>query len=122
MKMDFLNIGSGELVFLILLAILLVGPKRAVEWVQQASRFAARIRQEWLAVQRDVIREVQAIQQDTAAALRPTIQEVSRDSQAVQQEGAEAVQSLQEVAREIRAFQEQVVPLKIPQPTDDFAG
>jgi len=56
--MDFLNIGSGEFVFLILLAILLVGPKRAVEWTQQASRFAARIRQEWLAVQRDVMREV----------------------------------------------------------------
>ncbi len=121
--MDFLNVGSGELVFLILLAILLVGPKRAVEWVQQASRFAARIRQEWLAIQRDVMREVQAIQQETAAALQPTLQELSRDSQAVQQEGAEALRSLQEVAQEIRAFQEQVVSLPdLVEPTDDFAG
>ena len=121
--MDFLNVGSGELVFLLLLAILLVGPKRAVEWVQQASRFAARIRQEWLAVQRDVMREVQAIQQETAAALQPTLQEVSQDSQAVQQEGAEALRSLQEVAREIRAFQEQVVsPPNLVEPTNDLAG
>lgn len=109
--MDFLNVGSGELVFLVLLAILLVGPKKAVEWVQQASRFAARVRQEWLAVQRDVMREVQAIQQETANTLRPTLQEVARDGQTVRQEGAEALQSLQEVAREIRAFQEQVTSL-----------
>lgn len=121
--MDFLNVGSGELVLLLLLAILLVGPKRAVEWVQQASRFAARIRQEWLAVQRDVIREVQAIQQGTADALRPTLQEIAQDTLAVQQEGAETVKSLQEVAREIRAFQEEVASLpQIPKPTDDLAG
>lgn len=121
--MDFLNVGSGELVFLVLLAILLVGPKRAVEWVQQASRFAARIRQEWLAVQRDVMREVQALQQETADALRPTLQGIAQDSQRVQQEGAEAVQSLQEVAREVRAFQEEVASLpQIPKPTDDLAG
>ncbi|MGC9083385.1 MAG: hypothetical protein ACP5ME_09425 [Anaerolineae bacterium] len=121
--MDFLNIGSGEVIFLILLAILLVGPKRAVEWTQQASRFAARLRQEWLAVQRDVLREMQAIQRETEEVLRPSLQEVARDSQVLRQEGADAVQSLQEVAREIRAFQEQVVSLPdIVEPTDDFAG
>ncbi len=38
--MDFLNIGSGEFLFLILLAILLIGPGRAVELVSgcRASR------------------------------------------------------------------------------------
>ncbi len=121
--MDFLNIGSGEFVFLILLAILLVGPRRAVEWTQQASRFAARIRQEWLAVQRDVMREVQAIQRETEEALRPSLQEVARDSQVLQQEGADAARSLQEVAREIRAFQEQVVSLpNTGKPPDNIAG
>ncbi|MBC7225988.1 MAG: hypothetical protein H5T61_01970 [Thermoflexales bacterium] len=114
--MDFLNIGSGEFVFLILLAILLVGPKRAVEWVQQFSRFAARIRQEWLAVQRDVLKEVQALSQETASALQPALQEA-----------AQSVQTFQEAQREIASLQKQIVTEGLPlpdvlEPTDDFAG
>jgi len=59
--MDFLNIGSGELVFLILLAILVVGPKRAVELAQQAGRFVSSLRRQWYAVQRDLTAEVEAL-------------------------------------------------------------
>lgn len=109
--MDFLNIGSGEFVFLILLAILLVGPKRAVEWIQHASRFAARLQQEWRAVQRDVMREVRALQQETLSAVQPALQEVAREGQALQQEAASTLQPLlQEAAQELQSAQKALTP------------
>lgn len=126
--MDFLNLGSGEFVFLILLAILLVGPKRAVEWVQQASRFAARIRQEWLAVQRDVMKEVQALSRETADALQPALKEVAQEGQGALQDVTQTVQALQDARREITALQEHLVSERlpsvpdVPEHTDDFAG
>jgi|DewCreStandDraft_5_1066085.scaffolds.fasta_scaffold07175_4 sec-independent protein translocase protein TatB len=126
--MDFLNLGSGEFVFLILLAILLVGPKRAVEWVQQAGRFATRIRQEWLAVQRDVMKEVQALSRETADALQPALKEVAQEGQGVLQDVTQSVQALQDTRREITSLQEQMVSeglpslADVPEPTDDFAG
>ncbi len=126
--MDFLNLGSGEFVFLILLAILLVGPKRAVEWVQQVSRFFARIRQEWLAVQRDVMQEVQALSRETADALQPALQEATREGQTVWREVRETVQSIQEVRQEVAVLRKQGAarepssPPDVPEPTDDLAG
>ncbi len=73
--MDFFNIGTGELVFLVLLAILLVGPKRAVELMQQVGRLAARLRREWMAVQRDVLAEVEAIKKETLEAVEAPLGE-----------------------------------------------
>lgn len=126
--MDFLNLGSGEFVFLILLAILLVGPKRAVEWVQQANRFAARIRQEWLAVQRDVMKEVQALSRETADALQPARQEFAKEGRGVLQDVTQSVQALQDARGEITSLQKRLVSEGLPplgdvlEPTDDFAG
>ncbi len=135
--MDFLNIGSGEVFFLILLAILLVGPKRAVEWIQQAGRFAARLQQEWRAVQRDVMQEVQALQQETMRAVQPTLQDIAREREALQRETVGDLQpALQEIAQEVRYTQEKIQSLSAPsqvapniatlpnilKPTDDFAG
>ncbi len=126
--MDFFNIGSGELFFLILLAILLVGPKRAVEWIQQAGRLAARVRQEWLAVQRDVVREVQALSRETTAAVRPILQEAAQETQGSLQDLAQSVRAIQEAKQEIVSLREEVAapkPLSLPdvlEPTDDFAG
>lgn len=126
--MDFLNLGSGEFVFLILLAILLVGPKRAVEWVQQATRFAARIRQEWLAVQRDVMKEVQVLTQETTSALQPALKEATREGQVLWQEVTKTIQPVHDVGREVASLREQVATQELlPLPdvletTDDFAG
>lgn len=71
--MDFLNIGSGELVFLILVAILVVGPKQALELTQQVGRFIARLRREWDAVQRDVITEMRELNREGSAPSQPSI-------------------------------------------------
>jgi len=75
--MDFLNIGSGELVLLILLAILVVGPKRAVELAQQAGRFVSSLRRQWYAVQRDLTAEVEAL---TGSATVPSSGAAETDS------------------------------------------
>ncbi|GEM_PF-1188630 len=135
--MDFLNLGSGEVFFLILLAILLVGPRRAVEWIQQAGRFAARLQQEWRAVQRDVMQEVQALQQETMRAVQPTLQDIARQGESLQRETVGGLQpSLREIAQEVRETQETIRSLSDPsqvapemstlpntlEPTDDFAG
>ncbi len=98
--MDFFNIGSGEVLFIILLAILLIGPKRAVEFVQQGSRLVARLRQEWFSVQREVIAEVNAIQQqvlgDVGKEVQAAQEELLKEAQAVQQEAIADLTELHE--------------------------
>lgn len=91
--MDFFNIGSGEILFIVLLAILLVGPKRAVEFLQQGSRLIGRLRKEWYSVQREVMAEVEAIQKET---LGSTAQEIRALGQELQSE----VQALQETVQD----------------------
>ncbi len=78
--MDFFrNIGTGELLFLVLLAILVVGPKRAVDLLQQVGRFVGRIQQEWHAVQRDVMAEVRTLQAQTLDSIQPGLREGLQD-------------------------------------------
>ncbi len=64
--MEFFNIGSGELLFLVLLAILVVGPKRSVQLMQQAGRLLARLQREWRTIQRDIMTEVQAVRDEVS--------------------------------------------------------
>lgn len=84
--MDFFNIGSGEILFIVLLAILLVGPKRAVEFLQQGSRLVGRLRKEWYGVQREVMAEVNAIQKETLGSTVQEIQTLGRELQSEIQE------------------------------------
>lgn len=62
--MEFLNIGSAELLFLLLIAILVVGPRRAAELASQGGRLMARLRREWTSVRRDLMVEVAALERD----------------------------------------------------------
>lgn len=66
--MELFNIGTGELLFILLLAILVVGPKRTVELAQQAGRFLGRLQREWDAVRRGVMEEVNALGRQEMAA------------------------------------------------------
>jgi len=69
--MEFFNIGPGELVFLVLLAILVVGPKRAVQLMQQVGRLLARLQQEWRTIQHDIMAEVRAVQEEVSLTAPP---------------------------------------------------
>ena len=63
--MEFLNIGSTELLFLLLIAILVVGPRRAAELASQGGRLMARLRREWNSVRRDLMVEVASLERET---------------------------------------------------------
>lgn len=67
--MEFLNVGSGELLFIVLLAILVVGPKRTVELARQVGRLFSRLQREWRTVQKDIMAEVNAIEEDVKSSL-----------------------------------------------------
>ncbi|MCS7283540.1 MAG: hypothetical protein RMK65_09560 [Anaerolineae bacterium] len=125
--MDFLNIGSGEFLFLLLLAILLIGPRRAVELVQQVSRFAAHLQREWRTVQQEIAQEWRTLQEETARAVQPVLQEsaqVRREAQNVLREVAAEARGVQERTAAASSLESPSVSLspEIQQPADDFAG
>lgn len=62
--MEFLNVGFGELVFLLLIAILVVGPRRAVQLARQVGRFISYLQREWRKVQREIVTEVQGLERE----------------------------------------------------------
>jgi Sec-independent protein translocase protein TatA len=81
--MEFLNIGSAELLFLVLIAILVVGPRRAAELASQGGRLMARLRREWVSVRRDLMAEVASLERETSlegeTAERPRLAEPGED-------------------------------------------
>ena len=94
--MDFFNIGTGELVFLLLIAILVVGPKRAVELAQQSSRFLSRIQKEWRSVQQDVMAEVRTLQNETLGAIDPDLRDIAEGVQELEAELTATTESIQQ--------------------------
>jgi Sec-independent protein translocase protein TatA len=81
--MDFLNVGPAELVFVVLLAILVIGPKKTVEYGQQLGRLLVHLRRQWQDVQRDLMTEVRAIERDvvSAASVPEILDEPSPDKE-----------------------------------------
>lgn len=71
--MEFLNIGGWELVLILLIAIVVLGPKQTVQLAQQAGRFLARLRRDWNEVRRDVIREIQELDLSDVVDERPVL-------------------------------------------------
>ncbi len=99
--MEFFNIGTGELLFIALLAILVVGPKRSVQLMQQAGRLLARLQKEWRSIQRDILTEVQAVQNEVSLDTSTWITPPKPVSHTASGEGAEdtAVPAKRQVAR-----------------------
>jgi Sec-independent protein translocase protein TatA len=125
--MDFFNIGTGELVFLVVIAILVVGPKRAVALVQQAGRFAARMQKEWRSVQRDVMAEVEALKEETLGGAQADLHDELRDLELGVRAGLKSAQKETRAPRDparkkTPAAAVDSTPRDIPGPTDDKAG
>lgn len=116
--MEFLNIGPGELIFLVLLAILVVGPKRTVELMQQAGRLLARLQREWRTIQHDIMTEVRAVQSEVRS-VESEVRSVHTEVGAVQREVAlEAPPSRTPTTPEASA---DAAPAPLPEP-DQGAG
>lgn len=80
--MEFLNVGFGELVFLLLIAILVVGPRRAVELARQLGRFISYLQREWRKVQREIVTEVEGLEREMQIVPPESSPRVRRPQQA----------------------------------------
>jgi len=115
--MNFLNIGTGEFLFLILLAILLVGPGRTVQFLQQGRRLVTRVQEEWRSAQQVVEDEVkpvrdellpvtEAIRQGTRKGLDTFGQQVSALEREATAEAGSLQQDAQQAVAELEALRE----------------
>jgi Sec-independent protein translocase protein TatA len=88
---NFLNISPGELMVIIVIAILVVGPKRMLEIGQSVGRLTRRGRQIW----GEVMKTIQAELQDTKEAVEEITKGGSDLSAEVAATGQEAEKALQ---------------------------
>ncbi|MBN1953953.1 MAG: hypothetical protein JW900_02775 [Anaerolineae bacterium] len=93
--MDFFNIGAGELVFLVLLAILLIGPGRAAQVFRQVTPTLAHLRREWFSFQKGLMTEINELEQETTGGL---ISSLAGDLDKVQQDVVDGVREIEQEA------------------------
>ena len=62
--MDFLNIGPAELAFIVLLAILVIGPERTVKYAQEVGVLVTRLQREWHAARQELMSGVQTVEKE----------------------------------------------------------
>jgi Sec-independent protein translocase protein TatA len=112
------NIGTGELMVIIIIAILVIGPKRMLEIGQSIGRLARRGRQIW----NEVMKTVQAELQDTkeaveeittggsslAAEVEATGQETGKALQKGKAEAFDMQTELREIGRETQQVMKEV--------------
>ncbi|MDP7619853.1 MAG: hypothetical protein QF652_06395 [Dehalococcoidia bacterium] len=104
--MDFLNIGGLELVFLLALTIMLVGPQKAVEFANQIAKFVASMRRTINSVKDDLQSQLEEeapdlkqIERDVQSAVGKETQ-VFRDARNLLREGEDEAENSLEVVRE----------------------
>ena len=123
--MNFLNnLGPWELAVIVVLAILLVGPKRVLQIIQSIREFAGKLRQmssEFTALLQaevrevqDVDREVKGVERETGKDLKTTVQEILNPFAAVQSELQAAAQEMRQALD--KAVQEELGPIGGIQP------
>jgi sec-independent protein translocase protein TatB len=112
--MEFLNIGSAELLFLLLIAILVVGPRRAAELASQGGRLMARLRREWNSVRRDIMVEVASLERE--ASLEGESDKPSRLMAPVEDKSAGPPRRVE------RTEDENAEPQRTIEPGEDKAG
>jgi sec-independent protein translocase protein TatB len=108
------NVGPWELMVIVILAILLVGPKRVLQIIQSIRQFAGQIRkmsgeftsmlQTEVQEAQEVDREVRGVGRETSQDLRSTLKEVLNPFAAVQGElqaaAQETRQALENIAKD----------------------
>lgn len=112
------NIGTGELMVIIVIAILVVGPKRMLEIGQAVGRLTRRGRQIWNEVMKTIQAELQdtkeAVEElaaggsDLAAEVRATGQETNKTLQKSKAETFDMKTELEEIGRETQQIMKEV--------------
>ena len=104
--MDFLNIGGLELVFLLALTVMLVGPQKAIELANQIAKFVASMRRTINSVKDDLqsqleeeTADLKQIEQDVRSAVGKETQ-VFRDARNVLREAEDEAENSLKAVRE----------------------
>jgi Sec-independent protein translocase protein TatA len=104
--MDFFNIGGLELVFLLALTVMLVGPQKAVELTNQIARFVASMRRTVNSVKDDLqsqldeeTADLKQIEQDVRSVVGAETQ-VFRDARNVLREAEDEADNSLKAAKE----------------------
>jgi sec-independent protein translocase protein TatA len=114
----FFNIGTGELMIIIVIAILVIGPKRMLELGQSVGRLTRRGREIWNEVMKTIQTELQdtkeAVEElaaggsDLAAEVRATGQETDKALRKSKTETFSMKTELEEIGRETQQIMKEV--------------
>jgi Tat protein translocase TatB subunit len=98
--MEILNVGLGELLFILVIALLVFGPERMPELARQAGRLLAQLRGATDELQRALMSETQPFR-DTYDETKREIEASARPLTEVQDELRAATRPLQEARKEL---------------------
>jgi Sec-independent protein translocase protein TatA len=114
----FFNIGTGELMIIIVIAILVIGPKRMLELGQALGRLTRRGREIWSEVLKTIQTELQDTQEaveeiaaggsDLTAEVKATGQETNKALQKSRAETFNVKTELEEIGRETQQIMKEV--------------
>jgi sec-independent protein translocase protein TatB len=115
---NFLNISPGELMVIIVIAILVVGPKRMLELGQSVGRLTRRGRQIWgevlktiqaeLQDTKEAVEEIAAGGSDLATEIKATGQETNKALRKSKTETFDMKAELEEIGRETQQVMKEV--------------
>ena len=114
----FFNIGTGELMIIIIIAILVIGPKRMLELGQALGRLTRRGREIWSEVMKtiqaelqdtkDAVEEIAAGGSNLAAEVKATGQEADKALQKSKVDTFDMKSELEEIGRETQQVMKEV--------------
>jgi Sec-independent protein translocase protein TatA len=114
----FFNIGTGELMIIIVIAILVIGPKRMLELGQAVGRLTRRGREIWSEVMKTIqaelqdtkeaVEEITAGGSDLAAEVKATGQETDKALQKSKIDTFDMKSELEEIGRETQQIMKEV--------------
>ncbi|MBN1177628.1 MAG: hypothetical protein JXD18_00320 [Anaerolineae bacterium] len=87
--MEFLNVGSGEFIFILLIAILVIGPQRTVQLARQAGQILGRLKGQLAAFQQQFSEEIRSLEEVKAAVSEPML-DINKEARAINREVAAA--------------------------------
>lgn len=77
--MNFLNVGTWELVFILIIAILVVGPERMVEMARSFGRLSRQLRKMSSEFTSTIQAEIAATERETRESIESVIDSVTQD-------------------------------------------
>ncbi len=103
--MNFLGIGAGELLLIMIIAAMVVGPERMVELSRSAGRLLGKLRRETDAITQEFREAISTFDEvgDLATETKAAFQDVSNEMKLAGKDAQMAVSEVKQIARETKA-------------------